>query len=129
MNVIYPPRFMVETMIWWGRTYNPLCLINPLFFRTIQIVNVILFGPFFIFGLFTFIRGLTWIRTPAIMWSVCSLFSLVLIISEELYGTYATINPSPILYGYYFMHIFVALLTLYRTYKPFPFGGYLRLIH
>lgn len=90
---------------------------------------MVLFGPFFLFAIFTFIRGLNWIRTPALIWAVCSLQGLGLVIAEDFFGVYATHHTSPVIYGYYGFHIVMALTVLYRTYSPFPFGGYIRLVN
>uniref|UniRef100_A0A7S4IGQ5 EXPERA domain-containing protein n=1 Tax=Vannella robusta TaxID=1487602 RepID=A0A7S4IGQ5_9EUKA len=124
-GIIYPPSTFVEIMIWWGRTYNPLCLTNPLFYRTIQTINVALAGPFFLFAMINFISGHNWIRLPTLIWSSCNLYSLVIIVTEE----FATAEPSAVLLYYYAAHFFVSLLAFYRSWKPFPFGGYLRLVH
>ena len=91
-------------------------------------MNCVVFGPYFLFGVVTFLRGLNWIRIPTLIWSVCNLQALVLIMSEDFFGVYATPNPSFVLYVYYAFHLLFSIFALYRAWSPFPFGGYIRLV-
>lgn len=72
-----------------------------------------------------YIMGQNWIRLPSLIWSSISLYSIVIIVTEE----FLFFNPTNELLAYYALHTFMAVLTLYRSLKPFPFGGYLKLVH
>jgi hypothetical protein len=50
---------------------------------------VLFFGPFYAFGIYAFIRGRSWIRLPAMVWSGMMLSNVLIILMEERYGAYA----------------------------------------
>jgi hypothetical protein len=87
---LWPPPPLVDLVHWWGRTYDPLLLARPAFFRMTIWIDVLLFGPFYAAAVYAFVRGRDWIRLPAVLWSgaMCTIVSIILM--EERYGIHAS---------------------------------------
>ena len=66
---MWPPARFVDLIHWCGETYDPLLLARPPFWRMTIWIDVIFFGPFYLFAIYAFIRGRNWIRVPALVWS------------------------------------------------------------
>jgi hypothetical protein len=86
----WPPAPLIDLIHWWGRTYDPLLMARPPFWRMTIWIDVLFFGPFYAFGIYAFIRGRSWIRVPALVWSGMMLSNVLIILMEERYGAYAT---------------------------------------
>ena len=54
---LWPPRPLIDLVHWWGRTYDPLLLARPAFFRMTIWIDVLLFGPFYAAAVYAFVRG------------------------------------------------------------------------
>jgi hypothetical protein len=107
---------MAELMKEWAVKYDPLLLANPLWYRTIQWVNVVFFGPYYFVAMIAFLRGQSqkhfqkkqdstkspktilshlgssWIRVPSLLFSAASILSLALIFAEVIHHTFCS-NP------------------------------------
>jgi hypothetical protein len=82
----WPPRFMVDLVHWWGRTYDPLVLARPVWWKMTIWIDALAFGPFYAVAIYAFFRGRAWIRLPAIMWASCMLTEVTVIMGEETFG-------------------------------------------
>jgi hypothetical protein len=67
-----------------------LLMARPAFFRMTIWIDVIAFGPFYVFAIYAFIRGRDWIRVPALVWSGVMMTNVAIILFEEKNGIYAT---------------------------------------
>jgi hypothetical protein len=56
-------------------------------------IDVLFFGPFYVFAIYAYIRGREWIRIPSIIYSSVMLTNLVIIFSEEFAGPNAAPRP------------------------------------
>jgi hypothetical protein len=63
---------------------------RPPFWRMTIWIDVLFFGPFYLAAIYAFVRGRTWIRTPALVWSGTMTANVLIILMEERYGVYAT---------------------------------------
>jgi emopamil binding protein len=86
----WPPAPVVNLVHWYGRHWDPLLMARPAFFRATIWIDVILFGPFYAFAIYAFIRGRDWIRVPALVWSGVMMTNVAIILFEERYGVNAT---------------------------------------
>jgi hypothetical protein len=87
---VWPPAPLVDLFHWYGRTYDPLLMARPPFWRMTIWIDVLFFGPFYLAAIYAFVRGRTWIRTPALVWSGTMAANVLIILMEERYGVYAT---------------------------------------
>jgi len=111
---LWPPPPLVDLVHWYGNTYDPLLIARPPFWRMTIWIDVIFFGPFYLAGIYAFIRGRNWIRVPALVWSGTMLANVLIILMDERYG----VTPAPN-FG------FVLLLNL--PWLAFPFLMILRM--
>lgn len=86
----WPPPPLVDLVHWYGRTFDPLLMARPAFWRMTIWIDVLLFGPFYLAAGYAFIRGRNWIRLPALVWSGTMLANVLIILMEERYGVSAT---------------------------------------
>jgi hypothetical protein len=86
----WPPAPLVDLVHWYGSHYDPLLMARPAFWRMTIWIDVIFFGPFYLFAIYAFIRGRSWIRIPALFWSGTMTANVLIILMEERYGIHAT---------------------------------------
>jgi hypothetical protein len=85
----WPPAPLVDLVHWYGRTYDPLLLARPPFWRMTIWIDVVLFGPFYAAAIYAFLRGRDWIRVPALVWAGTMAANVLIILMEERLGTWA----------------------------------------
>ena len=76
---------------WYGNTFDPLLMARPPFWQMTIWIDVVLFGPFYFFALYAFVRGRNWIRVPALVWSGLMLANVSIILMDERFG----VTPAP----------------------------------
>jgi len=88
-NFIYPwwpPSIWVDIIHWYGRTFDPVLIARPIWWKVTIFWDVTFFGPYYAFALYAFIKGKNWIYYPSIIYSSV-LFTIVsVILSEETWG-------------------------------------------
>jgi hypothetical protein len=80
----------VDLVHWWGRTFDPVLLARPAWWKATIWIDSLFFGPFYAFALYAFIRGRDWIRLPSVIWASVMLTNVTIILSEEMFGIHAT---------------------------------------
>jgi hypothetical protein len=83
---VWPPPPLVDLIHWYGSHYDPLLMARPPFWQMTIWIDVLFFGPFYLFALYAFIRGRDWIRVPALVWSGMLMANVLIILMEERYG-------------------------------------------
>ena len=86
----FPPRFMLDLAHWWERNFDPLLWARPTWYQATIWIDLVGFGPFYAFGIYAFTRGREWIRVPAIVWASVMLTNVTIILSEEIWGPFAS---------------------------------------
>ena len=87
---VWPPAPAVDLIHWYGRSFDPLLMARPPFWRMTIWIDLIFFGPFYAFAVYAFVRGRDWIRVPALVWSGMMLSNVLIILMDERYGVSAT---------------------------------------
>jgi len=87
---LWPPPPFVDLIHWYGESYDPLLMARPPFWQMTIWIDVIFFGPFYLFAIYAFIRGRDWIRVPALVWSGTMMANVLIILMEERFGEHAT---------------------------------------
>lgn len=94
---IWPPRIFVDLIHWYGRTFDPVLLARPVWWKVTIWWDSLLFGPFYALAIYAYIRGRNWIRIPSIIWASIMLAGVAVILSEETWGPHATPNLPAVL--------------------------------
>ena len=89
----WPPERLLALVHWWERSFDPLLLARPAWYRATIWLDVLVFGPFYAVAIYAFTRGRDWIRLPSVIWSSMLFTNVVIILFDELKGIHAT--PSP----------------------------------
>lgn len=86
----WPPRVAVDVIHWYGRTFDPVLIARPVWWKMTIVIDDVLFGPFYLFAIYAFIKGRNWIRIPSFWYSAMMFTNVVIILGEERFGAYAT---------------------------------------
>jgi hypothetical protein len=118
---LWPPQWMVDLVHWYGRTFDPVLMARPAWWRATIWIDSLFFGPFYAVAIYAFIKGKNWIRFGSIIWASVMLTNVTIILFEETVGQYA----SPELGRVYLANaawLIFPILVLYRMWKsPQPF--------
>lgn len=87
---IWPPPAAVDAIHWWGRTFDPVLLARPAWWKVTIWIDALFFGPFYVVAIYAYIRGKEWIRIPSIIYSSALLTVVLVILGEEIGGIHAT---------------------------------------
>src|SRR5215470_8485150 len=87
---IWPPGPVIDAVHWWGNNFDPLLMARPVFFKVTIWLDNLLYGPFYLIGIYAFIKGKEWIRLPGIIYAVSMISGVIMILSEEAFGQYHT---------------------------------------
>lgn len=90
---VWPPERLVALVHWWEKSFDPLLLARPAWYRATIWLDVLLFGPFYAFAIYAFARARDWIRVPSVIWASMLFTNVFIILFDELHGVHAT--PSP----------------------------------
>ncbi len=117
----WPPRFFIDIVHWWEGNFDPLLLARPVWYKATIWLDVLLFGPFYLFAVYAFIRRRNWVRLPAIIYSAVMFTNVTIILSEELWGPHAAVNPLvPVLANAaWFIFPFIIIARMWKNDHPF----------
>jgi emopamil binding protein len=87
---LWPPAPLVDLVHSWGHTYDPLQLARPPWWKATIWIDALLFGPFYVVATYAFATGREWIRLPSVIWASVMLTNVTIILSEEIFGPYAS---------------------------------------
>lgn len=86
----WPPHAAVDIIHAYGRSYDPLLMARPTFWKMTIWIDVLYFGTFYIAAIYAFIKGHEWIRFPAFIYAGAMTANVVAILFEECYGVHAS---------------------------------------
>jgi|SRR5262249_27702979 len=118
---LWPPARLVDLVHWWGRTFDPLLMARPVWWRATIWIDAIFFGPFYAFALYAFWTGKEWIRIPSLLWSAAMMTNVTIIMSEEYFGPYATPAPGIVTMANAPWFLF-PVLVIWRMRREHPFS-------
>lgn len=90
---VWPPARLLALVHWWERSFDPLLLARPAWYRATIWLDVLAFGPFYAAAIYAFVRGREWIRIPAVVWAASLFTNVFIILFDELAGVHATPHP------------------------------------
>ncbi len=92
----WPPASLLALVHWWERSFDPLLLARPAWYRATIWLDVLAFGPFYAVAIYAFVRGRDWIRLPAVIWATMLFTNVFIILFDELLGVHATPYPATV---------------------------------
>jgi hypothetical protein len=110
---LWPPARLIDLVHWWGRTFDPVLLARPTWWKATIWIDALFFGPFYAVALWAFIKRKNFIRIPSIIWASVMLTNVTIILSEEIAGPHATPQLPMVLFANAAWVIF-PILTLLR---------------
>jgi hypothetical protein len=93
----WPPSPMVDLIHKYGNTFDPVLIARPTWWKATIWIDVLFFGPFYVVGLYAFIKGKEWIKTPSLIYSGMMMSNVLIILLEEFQGPHATPQPVVVL--------------------------------
>lgn len=113
---LWPPRFMIDADHWWGRSFDPLLLARPVWWKMTIWIDVLGFGPFYAVAIYAYVRGRDWIRLPSIIYASVMLTNVTIILGEEIAGPHRTPHLPMVLLA----NAAWVLLPLFILYRMVP---------
>jgi hypothetical protein len=117
----WPPPPMVDLVHWYGSHFDPLLMARPAFWQMTIWIDVLFFGPFYLFAIYAFVRGRDWIRPPALIWSGTMCANVLIILMEERYGEWATPH-FPLVLALNGPWLLLPLVVIWRLRYEHPFS-------
>ena len=102
---------------WWGRTADGLVLARPVWFRVAIWLELLVQAPFYALAILAFLRGHSWIRLPALVYSSVLLTIMPIVLGEQLFGPHATSRPRLVL-AVYAAYVIMPALVAWRVRHP-----------
>ena len=87
---LWPPRFAVDAIHWWARSFDPVVWSRAPWYRATIWIDSLLFGPFYLCAIRAFWKGRSWIRIPCFVWAGMMIAIVTIILFEELWGATPT---------------------------------------
>ena len=118
---LWPPPAAVDIIHWWGRTFDPLIIARPAWWKMTIWIDALFFGPFYIVATYAYLKGKAWIRIPSIIYASTMLTVVTIILGEEIGGIHAT--PSlPVVLLENLPWVLFPIYIIYRMWRdPIPF--------
>jgi len=118
---LWPLPFLVDLVHWWGRTFDPVLLARPAWWKATIWLDSILFGPYYIAAIYAFIKGKEWIRIPSIIFASILFTNVFIILSEELFGIHKTPETGMVLLANvpWLIFPFIIIYRMWRSDHPF----------
>ena len=92
----WPPERLLAIIHWYERSFDPLLLARPAWYRATIWLDVCVFGPFYVAALYAYVRGRDWIRIPSVVWAAMMFTNVFIILFDELRGAYASPHPAAV---------------------------------
>ncbi|KAJ4456006.1 putative integral membrane protein [Paratrimastix pyriformis] len=89
---LWPPKWGVDLVHSYAKTFDPVLLARPVWWKVTIWVDALYFGPFYALAIYAFINKKNWIKTPAIIWATAMVINVSVILAEETWGPHATPN-------------------------------------
>jgi len=118
---LWPPAPMVKLIHSYGYSLDPLLIARPQWWKMTIWVDALLYGPFYAFAIYAFIKGQEWIRIPAIFYSGMMFMGVTVILGEEAAGPHATPHL-PIVFALNLPWLLMPIFLTLRLRREHPFG-------
>ena len=118
---LWPPERLLALVHWWEKSFDPLLIARPAWYRATIWLDVLAFGPFYAAAIWAYVKGREWIRIPSIIWGTMLFTNVFIILGDELRGIHAAPVPAIVL-GANAPWMIVPVLVIARMWlQPHPF--------
>ncbi len=118
---LWPPAVCVDVIHWYGKSFDPVLIARPVWWRMTIWIDALFFGPFYAAAIYAWTKGKNWIRVPSIIWAAVMMTNVTIILGEEFMGPHAT--PAPLfvlaLNLPWFLFPIYVIKRMYSTETPF----------
>ena len=118
----WPPERLLALVHWWERSFDPLLIARPAWYRATIWLDVLVFGPFYAVAIYAYAKGKEWIRIPSIIWGTMLFTNVFIILGDELRGIHAAPNPAVVVLANGPWMLVPALVILRMWLEPHPFS-------
>lgn len=119
---LWPPAAMVDLVHWYGRTYDPVLIARPAWWRATIWIDSLFFGPFYAVAIYAYARGKNWIRFVSIMWASVMLTNVSIILFEEVCGEHASPHLGRVFLSNAAWVIFPVIVLFRMASSVYPFA-------
>jgi len=118
---VWPPERLLALVHWWERSFDPLLLARPAWYRATIWLDCVVFGPFYAVAIYAYARGRDWIRIPSVVWASMLFTNVFIILFDELDGIHAAPNPAAVVAANlaWLLLPVVVVARLWRSEHPF----------
>ena len=120
---LWPPPPLIDLVHWWGRTFDPLLLARPVWWKVTIWIDALFFGPFYAVALYAYTRGRAWIRLPSIVYASVLLTIVLVILAEEMWGPHRSPRLAVVLLANAPWLLCPCYLLVRMTTRPQPFAS------
>jgi hypothetical protein len=121
---LWPPRFAIDAIHWWAGSFDPVVWNRAPWYRATIWIDALGFGPFYLFAIYAFVKGRSWIRIPCYVWAGMMFAIVTIILFEELAGTTPTPAPTVVVGANLpWLLLPVAVIARLRSSQPFARRG------
>jgi hypothetical protein len=118
---LWPPLFVLEALVQYGRECDLLFLHNPPWYRAVMFGDIFVLGPYYVAAAYALVARKRWIRLPTFIYGAHVLTVAPILIAEHLRGPLASPAPARVL-GFYAPYWLFAILMMWRMRRPDPFA-------
>lgn len=118
----WPPAAAIDLVHWWGTNFDPALMARPQWWQMTIWIDALLFFPFYGFATYAWIKGLSWIRIPTIIWGSVLMTNVTIIMGEEFWGDYASEHIGIVVMAN-LPWFLVPALAIWRMWGDDPFGA------
>jgi len=117
----WPPPVAVDVIHWYGRTFDPLLMARPVWWKMTIVIDNVFFGPFYLLAIYAYVKGKDWIRIPSFWYSAMLFTNVLIILGEERFGPYAAPHFPVVLMLNLPWLLFPLVITARMARSPEPF--------
>jgi len=92
----WPPERLIALVHWWEKSFDPLLLARPAWYRATIWLDLLVFGPFYAAAIYAYAKGREWIRVPSLLWAAMLFTNVFIILFDELLGIHRTPHPATV---------------------------------
>ena len=118
---LWPPASMVKLIHAYGSSFDPLLMARPQWWKMTIWIDVLFYGPFYVFAIYAFVKGKDWIRVPAIFYSGMMFADVFIILGAEFAGPQAAPN-FPFVLALNLPWLLVPIFLTLRLRREHPFA-------
>jgi hypothetical protein len=119
---LWPPLFVLDALVRYGRFCDLLFLHNPPWYRAAMFGDIFVLGTYYVTAAYALLARKRWIRLPTFIYASHALTLAPLFMVEQVNGPLASPAPAVVL-AFYAPYWLFAALMMWRMRHSDPFAG------